>query len=165
MRIKDSFIALIKRFKSPANSFPYLLKAGFFPRALPVPQLLGQEGFGAAYNPHRSQALQRVALAASLEQVEEEIAKENGGPPVLVATSARITPDTTGYREMRKIMKERGGAYLLLFGTGWGMTDEVMQKASYTLRPVYGRGGYNHLSVRSAASIVLDRLLGEKFSP
>ena len=124
-----------------------------------------REGFGAAHNPHRSQALQRAALAASLAQVEEEIAAEAGKPPVLVATSARITPETTGYREMRKIMREQGGAYLLLFGTGWGMTEEVMQKASYTLRPVYGRGEYNHLSVRSAASIVLDRLLGEKFSP
>ncbi|MCL2677777.1 MAG: RNA methyltransferase [Clostridiales bacterium] len=124
-----------------------------------------REGFGVKYNPQRSEALRRAALAGSLEEAEAEITRESGGPPVLVATSARVTTGFTGYEEMSKIMRERGGAYLILFGTGWGLADAVMQKADYTLRPVYGRSSYNHLSVRSAASIVLDRLLGEKFSP
>ncbi|MCL2817852.1 MAG: RNA methyltransferase, partial [Clostridiales bacterium] len=84
-----------------------------------------REGFGAAYNPHRNRALQRAALVASLAQAEEEITEESGKPPVLIATSARIAPGATGYREMRQIMREQGGAWLLLFGTGWGMTEEV----------------------------------------
>ncbi|MBQ3111972.1 MAG: RNA methyltransferase, partial [Firmicutes bacterium] len=44
----------------------------------------------------------------------------------------------------------------------WGLTDELLDNADYRLRPVYGAGSYNHLSVRSAASVILDRLMGER---
>jgi hypothetical protein len=50
---------------------------------------------------------------------------------------------------------------LLLFGTGYGMTKETMEKFDFILEPIYGAGEYNHLSVRSAAAIILDRLAGE----
>ena len=50
--------------------------------------------------------------------------------------------------------------YFLLLGTGYGMTKEAMDSADYRLTPIEGAGEYNHLSVRSAASIILDRLLG-----
>ena len=53
-----------------------------------------------------------------------------------------------------------GVLVLLLFGTGWGLTQEVVEQADFRLPPIYGREGYNHLSVRSAASIIIDRLLG-----
>ena len=59
-------------------------------------------------------------------------------------------------------MAQEGGDYLLVLGTGWGLTNEVMSACSYVLRPIYGAGEYNHLSVRSAASIMFDRLLGEQ---
>ncbi|MBR0179914.1 MAG: RNA methyltransferase, partial [Firmicutes bacterium] len=36
----------------------------------------------------------------------------------------------------------------------------VVERADFRLPPIYGREGYNHLSVRSAASIIIDRLLG-----
>jgi hypothetical protein len=49
---------------------------------------------------------------------------------------------------------------LLLFGTAWGLVDEVFDKADYLLDPVEGYTNYNHLSVRSAAAIILDRLAG-----
>jgi hypothetical protein len=48
---------------------------------------------------------------------------------------------------------------LLLFGTGWGLADEVLEAADALLPPLAGPSGYNHLSVRAAAAIVLDRLL------
>jgi hypothetical protein len=37
----------------------------------------------------------------------------------------------------------------------------MMKKFDYILEPVYGPGEYNHLSVRSAVAIILDRLAGE----
>ena len=40
------------------------------------------------------------------------------------------------------------------------MTEEVFDKSDYVLEPIGGGGDYNHLSVRSAASIMLDRLFG-----
>jgi len=50
---------------------------------------------------------------------------------------------------------------LLLLGTGWGLTDTVLAQSDYLLEPIDGGTDYNHLSVRSAAAIILDRLLGK----
>jgi hypothetical protein len=50
--------------------------------------------------------------------------------------------------------------YLLIFGTGWGLSEEITSKADYLLEPIVGTTDYNHLSVRSAAAIILDRLMG-----
>jgi hypothetical protein len=49
---------------------------------------------------------------------------------------------------------------LLILGTAWGLTDEAMAACDIILEPIKGPTGYNHLSVRSAAGIILDRLLG-----
>ena len=38
---------------------------------------------------------------------------------------------------------------------------EMMKQFDYIVEPIYGAGSYNHLCVRSAAAIILDRLLGE----
>ena len=110
-----------------------------------------------SYNPDRHQALSHTYLVDSLEDVTAAI-----GKPKFIATSAHTTETTWGYTDLRQEMERQGGDYLLLLGTGWGLTDDVMSRCDYRLRPIYGVGEYNHLSVRSAASIMLDRLLGEK---
>jgi len=51
---------------------------------------------------------------------------------------------------------------LLLFGTAWGLSPELLAAADGVLPPLFGVNGFNHLSVRSAAAIILDRLLGER---
>ena len=123
-----------------------------------------REGFGSRYNPNREEALSLTSLAVSLEEVKDKIRKEYGEEPKIIATSAKIRPDAVSYKDMRNVIEKEGGNYLMLLGTGWGLTDEILDVADYCLRPVYGKGEYNHLSVRSAASIMLDRLLGEKNS-
>ena len=45
--------------------------------------------------------------------------------------------------------------------SAWGLAPEVMSRVDGVLPPVGGADAYNHLAVRSAASIILDRLLGE----
>lgn len=57
---------------------------------------------------------------------------------------------------------------LVVFGTGWGLAPEVIDSADLRLPPllrdprvVDAEGEYNHLSVRAAVAIALDRLLGE----
>lgn len=123
-----------------------------------------QQGYGAQYNPDRKKALDMVCLRESIEAVQEEIRSENPGPLYSVVTDARIYPDTVSYSKLRQeIESGQEASYLLLFGTGWGMTREIMEQSDYILEPVYGRGDYNHLSVRSAVAIILDRLLGEKW--
>ncbi len=63
---------------------------------------------------------------------------------------------------MRRRVEEGGPPLLFLFGTGWGLTEEVLEQADDILEPIRGAGAYNHLSVRSAAAILLDRLRGAR---
>jgi len=121
-----------------------------------------QGGFGGRYNPDRKEALSKVRIVDFLEDVCAEIKSKDDVPLHIIATSANICREVIGYRDMRKVMETQGGDYLLLLGTGWGLVQEIIDLAQFCLRPIYGRGSYNHLSVRSAASIMLDRLLGEK---
>jgi hypothetical protein len=118
------------------------------------------EGAGGDYNPDRRDALELIRVAASLEDVRDEIARSGGGVPATVVTDAKPHPRNIGYDAMREMMAgER--PHLLLFGTAWGMTPEYIDQADHVLAPIMGQSGYNHLSVRSAAAIILDRLFGE----
>jgi hypothetical protein len=47
-----------------------------------------------------------------------------------------------------------------LLGTGWGLADTMIPSVSRVLAPIEGASDWNHLSVRSAAAVILDRLLG-----
>lgn len=119
-----------------------------------------QEGFGAEYNPNRQEAFARVKLARELEEVEEEILAEQGRRPLRIATDARRYSNTLDYAAVRQKIEETDDPLLLLFGTGWGMHKEIMESCDIILEPIYGPGEWNHLSVRSAAAIILDRLRG-----
>ena len=121
-----------------------------------------QTGFGHKYNPDRETALALAKAVPYLEDAMADIAEREGRPPRLIATGAGLDHDLTPCPEMRRIMEREGGPYLLLLGTGWGLTKDVIDGADFRLPPIYGREGYNHLSVRSAASIIIDRLLGER---
>ena len=59
-----------------------------------------------------------------------------------------------------RILWQQRDAFLLLLGTGWGLAEELMTHCEYILAPIYGLTPYNHLPVRVAAGIMLDRLLG-----
>jgi hypothetical protein len=50
--------------------------------------------------------------------------------------------------------------FVLIFGTGWGLHDDVIQEMDFMLEPIWGPTDWNHLSVRAAAGIILDRLRG-----
>ena len=119
-----------------------------------------QQGFGAEYNPNRQEAFAYVSLAYDLAEVEKEIEREQGRRALRVATDARRYPNTIDYRSLRRRLDETDDPVLLLFGTGWGLIEEVMQSCDLILEPIFGPGEYNHLSVRSAAAIILDRLKG-----
>ena len=127
-------------------------------------ELLGfwLDGYGAAYNPDRKEALARLVLAESLAWVERDILEKHGGETIRVVTDASMFPESISYAALRpRLFQEEAQNYLLLFGTGYGLGEEVMAGARLMLAPIPGKGAYNHLSVRSAAAIILDRLLGE----
>ena len=121
-----------------------------------------REGWGATYNPKRRAALELMRIADSLEAVHEEIGKEYGRPARTVVTGAQGFPGSISCTELAELIKDASQPYLLLFGTGWGLTEEVFERADHVLAPIRGAGDYNHLSVRSAAAIILDRLLGQR---
>jgi tRNA (guanine37-N1)-methyltransferase len=121
------------------------------------------EGEGASFNKSRSEALNLVALRNTLEDVALEIEEIEGEKPVTIVTDARSADNMIGFEGLRElIFSEEQKPYLLLLGTGWGLAQEIMERADYRLKPVSGYTNYNHLSVRSAAAIILDRLLSCK---
>jgi hypothetical protein len=121
-----------------------------------------QHGYGSVYNETRKDALALVSLADDLNHTIEAIRQESGERPRLVATSARSGEVRVTFAQMRRRVEEEGPPLLFLFGTGWGLTEEVLGQADDILEPLRGAGAYNHLSVRSAAAILLDRLRGAR---
>lgn len=117
-------------------------------------------GWGSEYNKNRAEALALVRLSDDLEQTRDDISTRCGRPPLVVGTSAASGPKRTSFVEARKYLQGRQPV-LVVFGTAWGLTDEALATFDISLEPVIGPTKYNHLSVRSAAGIVMDRLLGQ----
>lgn len=115
-------------------------------------------GPGATYNPNRKDALSLVRQAPELDAAIAEIERETGTMPRVVATSARGGENRLTFPDLRARLAADGPPELLVFGTGWGLTETVLDRCDGILEPVHGVSGYNHLSVRSAAAIILDRL-------
>jgi hypothetical protein len=116
-------------------------------------------GFGAVYNPKRCQALEMVCIQNTLEKAIEDITLRGDGYPRTVVTSAREHSGGISISRFRELL-ETGTPFLLVFGTAWGLSQDCMDAADHILVPIRGNTAYNHLSVRSATSIILDRLLG-----
>jgi hypothetical protein len=121
-----------------------------------------QDGWGAAYNPDRKEALGIVRVCATLELAVEEFQSGFLKPVRTVITGAAPRMNSIDCLDFRQRLNEPDDPYLLLLGTGWGLTEECFQTADFILEPIAGSGSYNHLSVRSASAILLDRLRGTR---
>ncbi len=117
-----------------------------------------ETGYGSTYNLTRKDALGLVRLEQDLDTTMIAVEREFGDRPVLVMTSARPGPNRTPFATLRCNLAESKTHHLIVLGTGWGLAPEIMQRADVVLEPVVGPTDYNHLSVRSAAAIILDRL-------
>lgn len=113
---------------------------------------------------HRSRALALVRTQPSIEETIAAIAAASGCPPVVVATSAQSSsfPAAARYSPDRFVAQAAAdpSPVLLLLGTGWGLADSKIPLVYHVLTPIEGGSGWNHLSVRSAGAILLDRLFG-----
>lgn len=115
-------------------------------------------GGGSQVISAREEALRWVKTAPSLESLQAEF---QGQGIQWVATSARSDAKISKvtFADLRtKIVAENEGIFLV-FGTGNGLAPEALALCDLCLEPIRGVGSYNHLSVRSAVSICLDRLL------
>ena len=119
-------------------------------------------GYGSTYNVTRKDALSLVRLEHDLDSTLMSVELESGMRPRLVVTSARGGPNRTSFATLRTELECSTEPHLLVFGTGWGLTPEITERADVILEPICGPTDYNHLSVRSAAAIILDRLRGAR---
>lgn len=118
-------------------------------------------GQGAKFNPMRKTALGMVKVASS---VEEAMADWNVPEALTIATSARTewAKRKYSFNELRNEMHVEKKPVFMLFGTGFGMTEGLISSCSGVLEGIRGAPpkDYRHLSVRSAVSICLDRVMG-----
>jgi hypothetical protein len=118
-------------------------------------------GVGARYNPDRQAALGLIRLKASLHEVLEELPGAGGQRPHVVVTSARMDNSDLTCEDLKRLVRGNRPV-VLVFGTAWGLAPEALAAADFRLAPITGPGDYNHLAVRSAVSIILDRILGRQ---
>lgn len=115
-------------------------------------------GAGGKRIPDRSAALDRVRVVSSLDEAIAAVS-----PDVeLWTTAAQSQGKDSTFAELRVELGREGPPVMLLFGTGWGIAPEVFRRATRFIEPIRGAGDWNHLSVRGACAIALDRLIGDR---
>lgn len=118
---------------------------------------------GQKRNKDRTEAMRRVQVVTTVDEAIAADTTAGGQRPLIIVTSAR-PQGTVPYSHLRERLDE-GAHALVLFGTGSGLADSVHELADLVLAPIVGPADddgtrWNHLSVRSAAAIILDRLRG-----
>lgn len=116
------------------------------------------EGSSAKRIPDRKDAL---AVVRPVETLAAAIAALGGDVDVWV-TAARSIGSPITFEAARARLAREGRPILLVFGTGWGLAAEITAAAAAVLEPIHGAGDWNHLSVRAACAIALDRLIGTR---
>ena len=121
------------------------------------------EGYGAEYNPTRQEALRIAKVVGDLEEAAEDMEKDTSCPIVFVGTTARMLPHHISFTALREKLQDEHTAFCIVFGTGWGLHPSLLMDFDHVLEPIKGAGEFNHLSVRAATAIILDRLLSPDY--
>ena len=117
-----------------------------------------RDGPGLRANPDRAEALSLVRLHENLDAALAAVSADHGRDAALIATSAK-GPASLSFAAAREMLAKR--PVLVVLGTGHGLAEEVLARADGVLPPLRPFSDYNHLSVRAAAGILTDRLLGD----
>lgn len=116
--------------------------------------------FGRAFDGRRREALETIKIVETLDDALADASSLAGAAPLLVHTSARTSGGMKTAELRARMEAEAGSAAMILFGTGFGLAPAVRERADIILDAILGPGDYNHLSVRAAVSIILDRIRG-----
>ena len=122
------------------------------------------KGFGKDYNPDRVAALQNMRIHNNFGELLEMLTAKDGQAPLLIGTSAKPFEDNKkvlDFPAFSDIIARSGRSAVIQFGTSWGLSPEQLNRCDWVLPPIYGYDGYNHLSVRCAAAIIVDRLFSQ----
>jgi len=112
------------------------------------------------YNPERSEALSLIRSCHDFDELIQMITTQEATRPIIITTTARTRQPQIGFEDLRDL-RLTARPILLIFGTGYGLCEEIHAAADHVLAPITGAGNYNHLSVRSAVAVILDRLVSE----
>jgi tRNA (guanine37-N1)-methyltransferase len=120
-------------------------------------------GSGQKRVPERAVALSLCEPIESIAAACQAIEQRHGQAPRIVVTAAKLPNGSAPIPPpaLRAEMRKSGRPWLILFGTGHGLAPEVLNSAEFSLPPIRP-GTYNHLSVRAACAITLDRLFGDE---
>ncbi|MGB9855642.1 MAG: RNA methyltransferase [Caldisericum exile] len=113
---------------------------------------------GYEYNPNRLDAISVMDVKDSLFDVIKEIERKEGEKPLIIGTSAKEREKLVTYEFVSRELKNNHPV-LVCFGTGWGIPEEFERNFDGFFPPIVGITDFNHLSVRSATSIILDRII------
>ena len=115
-----------------------------------------------AFNPDRQDALSIAKAVDSIDSAIAAITALEGQAPVIAVTGANFESFDGDISQLTKKIEGSNMPCFLLFGTGWGLHPIALEKADFRLSPIISKNadGYNHLSVRSAVAIYLDRMFG-----
>ena len=119
-----------------------------------------QQGAGASYNPDRCFALDCLQVVSNFDEALADW-RSLVGPEGLAVLTGASHREGINFPKARSLATTR--PLMLVFGTGHGLAPEIYAPDRPCLVPVRA-GQYNHLSVRTAAAIMLDRLIGEQGS-
>jgi len=122
-------------------------------------------GSGARRVPERTKALSICRPSESLDAVVGAVGEREGMAPEIWVTEARSHDEgrpTTSWGDARRLLSERTRPVLVLFGTAHGLHSSVLSRALVTVAPIEPEAEFNHLSVRAAAAVTFDRLLGAR---
>lgn len=112
-------------------------------------------GYGATHNPDRCSAFQLVETVTNLQTAHVRWSTENSRSAQLVVTSAKSSAGLNGH-DCRLLLEEN--PLLLVLGTGSGLAPEIIDQNYEAFQSILGVADYNHLPVRAAAAIILDRI-------
>ncbi len=125
-------------------------------------------GRGARANSDRQNALSIMQHAYNVDEIISQMEEKSGKRPLIIGTSASLPMDKKKkkalveqimWKELKKILKKR--EILLLFGTSHGISEDLLRQCDAILPPLRGLSKYNHLSVRAAVALCLERIIGE----
>lgn len=110
------------------------------------------KGYGSEYNPVRKRAFEVIQLVKDVSDVKRQTGAR------MVGTSAKKTDGCISWSDAKLLASTSD--VCLVFGTGWGMAPRLLTSLDAAIEPIEAGTGFNHLSVRSAVSIAIDRIVG-----
>jgi len=104
-------------------------------------------------------SFERTALVSSVSEALSRSSAAFGVRPEVWSTSARPVGTRLSWPAARRRLAE-GVPALVLIGKAWGLAPDVFEASDMCLDAIDPGTGFNHLSVRAAMAIIVDRLMG-----